>query len=327
VDNEGNSPTDVELIAEDPEDRLRLELRPSTLRTQPGTATLVKVKATPHKQFLKGPTQTLPFRVAAQYEQEPPVTADGVMLQEQLIPKWLLPALVALAVLIGVLAALWFAVLKPAVKSVATEQAQKQVAAANTAASKANKAADKANKAAGAAAGNASGAGAKKKNGKNAKKAAGAGGSTAAGAGRSAAAVGGRSAVGGAAGFGGGRAAAAGATSFRIATKAAPVTGGSFKDYAFTAPKKKGIAIGDVVLQNPRGDAGLLKISIGKKVLLVEGLENFRDLDYHYVDPLQVKAGGSVVVSVNCRKPGSHARQCTPSVSFSGQLVPAAPSG
>jgi hypothetical protein len=79
--------------------------------------------------------------------------------------------------------------------------------------------------------------------------------------------------------------------------------------------------IGDLVLQNPRGDTGFLRIRLGDDIVLETGLANFRDLDYHYVNPLHVAGGVPVVVEVNCGAPGAGAPRCTPSVSFSGTLL------
>ena len=59
----------------------------------------------------------------------------------------------------------------------------------------------------------------------------------------------------------------------------------------------------------------------GDKVVLETGLANYRDLDYHYVNALRVEPGQPVVVAVNCTTPGNGAKQCTPSVSFSGRLL------
>jgi hypothetical protein len=75
------------------------------------------------------------------------------------------------------------------------------------------------------------------------------------------------------------------------------------------------------VLQNPRGDSGILRVLLGDKVVLETGLANFRDLDYHYVNALRVEPDQPVVVAVSCGTPGAGATQCTPAVSFSGRLL------
>lgn len=306
VDNLGNSEVAVGITLRDPDDELRLETDQPTIATAPGTATIVKVRAAPHRRFWRGQPKMLPFEVVATPDGAEPITTGGVVEQEQLLPKWLLPAAAAAVVLVIAAAAAWFALLKPAVESVATEQSQQQVAKAESAASRASGAADKATAAATVA-----------------QRAAGIGPSPTSGAANATAAP-----------SQAGRTPAAkpspkpSATtptgpvplSFRVATEAKVVTDGSFQSFTYAAPPKKKIQIADLVLQNPRGDSGILRISIGKDILLETGLANFRDLDYHYLEPLYAAEGQPVVVWVNCTAPGTGSDRCTPSVSFSGQL-------
>jgi hypothetical protein len=79
------------------------------------------------------------------------------------------------------------------------------------------------------------------------------------------------------------------------------------------------VAITNVVLQNPQGDAGTMRVQIGHEILLEENLANLRD--QHYPIPLQVKAGEAVVVAVSCQVPGPPQPpngKCRPSASFFG---------
>ncbi len=304
VDNLGNSPTAVQISLEDPDDELALETATPTIVTEPGTATIVKIRAAPHRRFLRGQPKMLPFQVVTRAGGEEPVKVAGVVQQEQLIPKWLLPAIAACAVLVVAAIGFWYALLKPAVETVATEQTQEQVAKAETAASKATAAAQQAGAAA-TVARQAAGLetpspGSKPSAASSAKPTA-----------KPSPAPGKPS----------GTPAPKGPLSFRIATNAKVVTDGSFTDFKYTAPDKRSkVDIADLVLQNPRGDTGILRISIGEDVVLETGLANFRDLDYHYLEPLHANPGQPVVVSVNCAAPGTGTDHCSPSVSFSGKL-------
>lgn len=58
-------------------------------------------------------------------------------------------------------------------------------------------------------------------------------------------------------------------------------------------------------MQNPQGDAGTVVVSAGpdRRVLSL-GLENFRDSDYHFVTPILVPAGGTVTMTIDCRRVG-----------------------
>ena len=90
---------------------------------------------------------------------------------------------------------------------------------------------------------------------------------------------------------------------------------------SFTAPNHQKLNIFDLLLQNPRGDAGILQIKQGSTVLLEEGLANYRDSDQHFQVPWSFDKDQPVVVSVNCTQPGPGATQCTSGVLFSGRLV------
>jgi hypothetical protein len=306
VDNLGNSPTPIEITLRDPDDELRLETDQPFVTTAPGTATIIKIRAVPHRRFLRGQPRSLPFQVVASGGPEP-VELGGIVQQEQLIPKWLLPALAACAVLVVAAVAAWFALLKPAVVSTATEQSQQQVAKAESAASRATVAAEQAGAAATVA-----------------RQAAGLESSPTpkpGGNDRNAKPTAKPSATPAPSGKASGTPAPNGPVSFRVATTAKVVTDGSFTDFSYSAPdKRSSVDIADLVLQNPRGDSGILRISIGRDIVLETGLANFRDLDYHYLEPLHANPGQPVVVSVNCTTPGTGSDRCTPSVSFSGKL-------
>lgn len=287
IDNNGNHPLNTEVLAVDPENELQIRLDPSVLEVEPGTAALVKTRVKPKRRFLRGQPRTHPFQLVVVPEDGQPATADGSMVQEQLLPKWLLPALAAAAAAAVALFVIWLTLLKPAVKSIAKDQAEQQTKAVAATAQQAQAQAGEAKAQASQAA-------------KAASSAAKPSGSPAPGTGTDTT--------------------TGTPTDFRIAAKADPVTDGSFVNFDFIAPDKQELNITDLVLQNPRGDTGILQLLIDGNVVLEEGLDNFRDLDYHYVVPLHVDSNKKVTVAVSCQKPG-FGSQCTPSVSFSGRLV------
>lgn len=47
-----------------------------------------------------------------------------------------------------------------------------------------------------------------------------------------------------------------------------------------------GVSITDLIFENPNGDSGVIQLRRGSEVLLSMRLENFRDLDFHYISPL-----------------------------------------
>jgi hypothetical protein len=304
-DNRGNARINAALTAADPDNKLRFRFSPPALVSEPGTATFAKVAVRPKRKFLWGKPRTFPFKVFIEPEGEPPIAVDGTMFQEQLIPK-LTGLLVGLA---GLLVLLWAFVLRPQIQDTAKNAAatqnaqqkkdlkkvadnlkaqkklQKQAAAAAAAAQQA-KAANKAVAATIAAAVAKQNAKAKKEAAAAAKKAA---------------------ALAAAQGTPGDSRIAA-----DCGTNCAP---------AFTVPKGSSMQVTDIVLQNPEGDSGKLTLLRDKEPLLVQELDNFRDLDFHFITPIIFGAGQKLVLSVVCtNKPvGTNpAAACTPAVYFSG---------
>jgi hypoxanthine phosphoribosyltransferase len=97
---------------------------------------------------------------------------------------------------------------------------------------------------------------------------------------------------------------------------------------AFDVGAQQALAITDLVVQNPNGDRGRLTVRRGDEVILVEALENLRDLDFHFVAPIVLREQ-DLVVEVNCEQEGKPQQQetCEESVSFVGfiaSLQPAA---
>jgi hypothetical protein len=309
VDNSGNYPIPVEVITNDPEEQLKLTLDHSSLVVQPGTSAFLKLRAKPHDRFLRGQDKRLPFGVTATSGDLPPINADGTVVQQQLLPKWLLPAAVAVLAVAVALTVLWFTLVKPTVQTAAREAGEvaakeenaEMMAEVEQVDQKAEAAEEKA-------------AAAEEKVDDMAES----GG------------------AGGGAG-GGGRGATEGPNGvdissgkqidFRITTDAEaqsdPEEFDSFTVPEGAIPADKTLVVTDIILQNPRGDAGTLLIKRGDDVLYETGLQNFRDLDYHFLEPLTFSPDLPLTIEVSCQLPGPPepaTGQCRPSVSFSGRL-------
>jgi len=84
--------------------------------------------------------------------------------------------------------------------------------------------------------------------------------------------------------------------------------------------------ITDLVFSNPTGAGGELKLQrtspTGTSDLLVLRLDNFRDLDFHFVTPIAVHAGETLAMVANCTAPTppSPVVPCDPAVFYSGYL-------
>lgn len=305
IDNLGNQPVNVTLQPNDPEDDLDFWLERNEVRLEPGTAAFVRMQAKPKRRFFRGPPQRHPFQVHARVSDRQSVVAEGSMVQRQLMPKWLLPALLGLLALLALLITLWFTVLRPTVYSAAKDAVAKETKQLNNTA-------------------------------QQAKNDAGAAKSTAAKAeqksNRAMRAVGlnpNAPLPGGAGGGGGipGEAVINGEgqpIDFRIPTDVRPQPNPqSFTDAIYPAgDQTKTIVVTDLILQNPKGDSGTLRIMRdidGERFVLLEvGLNNFRDLDQHWLQPWVFRPGQKIVVAVSCQNPRGGGN-CTPAVSFSGR--------
>lgn len=301
LDNLGNHPELVSITATDPDRLLNLRVMPANVTLEPGTATFVKIKAKPKKSFWVGPNKTIPFTVVTNGAEADQTTAQGSLLQQPILPPWFFKAVAIMIALAIALAALWFAFLKPAVVSTAqavaedhtedlveaVEDGNEQAAAAAAAAAEAQEAADKAE--------------AKStKTEKDVKKIQKNDGPDDSEKGKPS----------------GGTLDAASAIDFRITTSVPPA--GAYSPFAEEVEEDKIIWVSDVVLQNPAGDVGTLRIQRGDQILFEFGLQNFRDLDYHLIQPIGFTDEDDVIVAVDCE---NLADDCTPSVYFTGRIT------
>ncbi|PWK86063.1 hypothetical protein C8D88_105103 [Lentzea atacamensis] len=297
VDNVGNAPAVLRLRPIDPEDELEFRLDRSEIALPPGTTAFVRLRAKPRKTFLRGEPQRHPFQVEVVPEQGDPLIAQGTMVQRQLLPKWLLPALIALLLLAAALVALWLTVLKPAVKSAAREAMQQESAEIKQKSEEA-----------------ASAAGAAKEESKQA----------AANAGQALGALGLKPGDTNTT-----------PTLPKPAEKGEPVTfriditspivanAGAFTEVTFTPPDvKKTLYIKDIFFENAKSDLGtaqLVRDAGGTRtVIRVIGLGNFRDRDEHFQEPLRFQPGEKIVFRVSCQNPQPKGA-CTPSVVLNGR--------
>ena len=293
VDNRGNQAVTVALRAWDQAQGVDFELKPPGITVPAGQAAFVDVRMHAATTSWRGPAKTLPFTVGVDSPDATSITLDGTFLQQPMLPRWLLKAaLLALLVLAG-LAALWFWLLEGAVESAAQKAAQEQVVAAEEAAAQAQEAAE----AAGAQAGTASG---------NAEVAEEAAGRVEDVAGQ-----------------------------LNLATSETPLAerlevrtaaGGPTRADEFVIPAGQTLELTDLVLSNPQGDFGRVRIQIADRVLFDSALENFRDLDYHFVTPIVGVGGENLTMTVRCNTVGVPLEatpvptQCDTAMYFGGVL-------
>jgi hypothetical protein len=313
VDNAGNTPRTVQFFIEQEEDNLRVNLDPSVMDLAPGKATFANVLVRPRRTFWRGQPKTLPFQVAVLNEDRtgPPVYADGVVVQEQLLPKWLLKLLLALLAAALALFILWQTVFKSVLESTAKDAVKQQTAAATAAADQAKAAQQAAEQAANQA----------KTNG-------GTGNGNGGGTGTTTTTAP-TTTVPGAVGEGGvlGQGAP---TAFRLASPATalPVPNNTtfVSSPPAAVPAGKQLLLTDIVFQNSAGDTGTFRVQRGTDTLFEIGLNNFRDLDYHFVTPIVVNpaAGQNLTIAVACQVTVNNG-PCTASAYFAGVTNTPAP--
>jgi hypothetical protein len=281
IDNRGNARLNATVEASDADRLLGFDVNPPGVVADPGTAAFSKIRVKPRKRFWRGQPKTRPFKVAVESESGPPLVLDGSILQEALLPRWLVPALLALLAALILLAILWLTLLQPAIKSAATQAlADAGITPAPSGAAKTPPG----------------------------------GGTPAPGGGTPTPPGGGTPTP-----PGGGTPTPAGATPTPIpVTAGVPHDGRLANDGTFpnSQPFDAPYYLTDLVFANPSGKSGTLVLSRGPLVLVTLRLENFRDLDFHYVTPIVFQKGDSLALTVKCT--GANATPCDPSVYYSG---------
>ena len=300
IDNRGNAPLRVDLSATDPDGALALKVRPAHLVIPPGRAALGQVTVRHRGLRWKGQPASRPFQVKVEADDGVPRVLDGNSVQQPLLSRWIPKALAILLVLALVAAGLWFALLKPAIKSGADAEIKDKVVP------------------------NALAAPAGKGGGAN-PPAAGGGASQAPATGPAAAASpspGSNNPVNNAQPGGTGGAPSSG----RLDVDAA-AGGGKGRAASDAVAANTTFMLTDISLGAPQGDTGQLDISIaGKPPFLTLSLATFRGpQDFHWVTPIQVPAGGQLVMNLTCTTagpplPGRQANRCWGWMSWSGVM-------
>jgi hypothetical protein len=285
-DNRGNVPLDGALAAGDPDDLLRFSFKPPALAAAAGSATFAKVRARPRKRLWRGQPKTHPFTVRVDAPEQPqPLTAEGTMVQTALIPTWAVWALAGAALLVG----LWALVLRPSIQSTARDAARKEQVKLRV---RVNQQANKLDQQGNDTKGLETAIGGLQQDVAALKKPPHGGGSSGGGGGgkpATAPAVNIAKVVAASAAEGS-------PTGARLVVSCPPTCTDSLP-----VPKGKTFALTDIVLENPKGDSGTLTLKRADDVLLVESLENFRELDFHFIAPVVVSGGQALMLDVDCQ--------------------------
>lgn len=98
------------------------------------------------------------------------------------------------------------------------------------------------------------------------------------------------------------------------ATGQSPISG-RLEGAAGVTPSGGTLFLTDLVFSNPTGATGDLVLQRGTESLLVLKLDNFRDLDFHFVTPITISDGQTLQLAPTCTA-------CQPAVLYSGYIQP-----
>ncbi len=121
IDNRGNARLNAEVEGTDADRNLKFDINPPGVVVEPGMAGFAKVRVSPVKRFWRGQPKTRPFQLFVKPEGGVPITIDGTLLQESVLPPWFLKALLALIVLLIALVLIWLLLLKPTIQTAASD--------------------------------------------------------------------------------------------------------------------------------------------------------------------------------------------------------------
>lgn len=284
VDNRGNTRLSAEVEATDADRQLRFDVRPPAVVAEPGMAAFSRIRVSPVRRFWRGQPRTRPFQLFVRPEGAAPITLEGTLLQEAILPPWFLKALLALIALLILLVLAWLLLLKPSIQSAASEAIASPLASLKA----------DVNSALGAAglptipANGGSGGGASPTPTPTPEP-----GTT------------------------------PGPSATPTPTPAVYIPGlgtpvdGRLDASTTTVTPKGTLFITDFVFSNPNGASGGLVISRTTAILLQLKLDNFRDYDLHFVTPIVVPAGDQLNLTLSCSS-----SPCNPAVFYSGYERP-----
>ncbi len=124
VDNRGNTQLNATITGLDPDRTIAFDIKPPSVVADPGTATFAKVGIKPRKRFWRGQPKTRSFQLQLDSPGQPPVIVGGSMLQESILPSWFLKALLLLLGALIALLLIWFLFLRPVIVSTAQERTE-----------------------------------------------------------------------------------------------------------------------------------------------------------------------------------------------------------
>ncbi|WP_405097556.1 hypothetical protein [Micromonospora sp. NBC_01412] len=294
TDNLGNVTEPVGFAAAEGTDQVTFVLPAEPVEVPNGTRAETRLRVRARRLLWWGEPKEYPFTVEVRPSDGRARALDATFVQRPVISAGLLKLLAALLALLLALAAIWFGLLRPQVKTAAREAVEaekaRQVAQGEAVPTTAP------NPVPPTASPAAPGGGTP-------------GGGTTDGGG-----------VGGPAGGLGGE-------QFSVAVTFRTSPNGS-AERSYTVPEGRTFLLTDFLVDNVQGDEGTLTVTANRVRVVTYALENFRNQDYHSVTPIRVPARAKVTLTVVCRRPGTpanapRATTCRESLYLNGVLTKA----
>jgi hypothetical protein len=285
LDNRGNIRLNAEVEAADADRLLGFDVKPPGIVVEPGMAGFAKVRVKPAKLFWRGTPKTRPFQLVVRPEGGMPVTLDGALLQEAVLPSWTMRALLALLALLILAVILWLGVLKPSIESAASDAVASPLAELRD---DVNTALDDAGLPTMGPDG----------------------------------APDGESPSPGPSASAGSSGPPPSPPGPFIPGLGNPIDGRLLLGQEAFVPTGT-LFVTDLVFSNPNGRTGAIILrregDDGTDITMIElDLENFRDLDFHFVTPIVVTSGRRLSMDLRCTSAG----ECNPAILWSGYLKP-----
>jgi hypothetical protein len=130
LENQGNTQASCRLHLLDPTGRVDGDFDPPAAGVEPGASTLIRLKVHANRFQWERRSRTVQFTIDADQPGCPTASAPVTFVQASMIPERLFARLLALAFAIAALGAVWFGIVKPAVRDAARDAVAEQLPAA-----------------------------------------------------------------------------------------------------------------------------------------------------------------------------------------------------
>jgi hypothetical protein len=268
VDNLGNFPLTVEAKPTDQDALLNFGVRPRTPVTEPGTATMIKVRPKPVKTFWRGAVRNIPFHVDVVPGTGKSLGVEAALNQKPLLHRGIFLLLALLAMLTLILVMLLTTLLQKQPVLVAGPAPVPSASPSGTAS--ASSSGSPHNGSPGGSSGGSQGTGTSQQ------------GSKSTGTGTTAA-----------------------STAFTINAYAYPGLSSTPQTFSYVIPNGQTIRLLSVKLTDSQQDTGSVRIELNGTTLATFNLDQVQDLRYDFPGEPVADAGQQVTLAVSCADPAS----------------------